>query len=1501
MNWQIILRAIFLFAALAHTGLASAQLAKPEAAQIQRLKAQEGERIAAAARHLSQLQPKLGLSEFDSFAVRTSHMDEFGHAHVRFQQTYKNVPVLGGEMIVHLDANDAPLPITDATHRDIDLDAVPRLGSEQAITTARNELQNASTSGFSFTSRLIVYPETARVHADQETPLNAAEARAYPVRYHLAHEVRVQSAVVGERYIYVVDAVTGRVIVRWNDLHTAAAIGTGQSQFDGTVVLNTISTDQGFALVDTTRGSGGKYGGNAVTNMNHALEGDGALYTNATNTWGDSQQLAKGGDTASTNGQTQAVDAAFGLQATWDYYRNIHQRNGIDNKGAATYARVHYGNNYNNAFWDDDCFCMTYGDGNGASSLSFTSLDIAGHELTHGVTASTAALVYQGESGGLNEANSDIHGTMVEFYVRGANGTGNRIPDSGGNWLEGEQTIKPAIRYMYKPSLDHQSADAWSENLETLDVHYSSGPMNRAFYFLSQGASADSNSDYYSSYLPAGMTGIGNDSAARIWYRALTVYMTPTSNYANARQAALRAAIDLHGANSPENIAVRKAFGAINVSNPNDTSDDFEAPVVSGVNVTGGSGNVTLSAVTADNRAVVRVDYFVDGYLAGSAKSAPFSASLDSTQYANGSHRLTAQAYDAAGNMASGSVPFSLSNDTQQLLIDPGFEAGASGSAWGGFNLTTTGSIGGVQPRSGRYMSVFGGPVGVTQWRMQQIAIPAQAPHAILNFWIRIEGSANDVVRDVLTVQVRAPDALSSQPSQVLATLATYSNLDFGAKGAWVRKSFDLSAYIGQTIVVYLSGDTNNAINPTRFYLDDFSLVVSPQAPVLVRAGVDAATLTVNATRQFTATASGAGNPGVNWSILEGSVGGTVDASGLYTAPSSLGSYHVVATSVADPQASAVIGVSVTGIDGSRIALSPSPVALLAGASQQLALLSADPIQTGFISWAVLPPCTISITGLLTAAQQPGVYPIIVSTGPTTLRDVVIVRAPGAYPEAPDGLTASIQGNQVQVSWRAPAGIGLGYYYLYRDDVLRASLTASGGAAAATQYTDPSLAGGITYKYKVIACNATSNCSVASATLNVTVPGQSGPVVPIIGTATAGDGQVHVSFYVLDGGQVNVDYTATCGSITSSSQTSPIAVYGLMNDVPVSCFVTARNPVGASATSTESNRVVPRRLTPAKRGFQRSLLLQSSSGDLLAGQYNGSQFAFSPLTAKTSTGEVLNIADLSGKGTYDLVLQDGSSANPTADVTIWPGEQASSQFVLGHVKRVWEIQAVGDLDGDGFGDLVWRYTVPDSPDSGVSYIWFTDGTGIINIKKRGGAPLNWKLVGALDINGDGADDMLYLSPDNQLHVLMATDSRTCANFAAGKLPQGFSALKFADFTNTGQGDVLLRNASTGAVKMLSFAAQDLVLPPPSAAPDDINAGCTPSSTAISTTVIDLPGIDPSWQFFAAIDYFDNGYNTQIVWRQPDGTLTVWMLTRSGKVTVIADAGKAPNGYTVVQP
>jgi Zn-dependent metalloprotease len=207
---------------------------------------------------------------------------------------------------------------------------------------------------------------------------------------------------------------------------------------------------------------------------------------------------------------------------------------------------------------------MTYGDGE-ANAHPLTSLDVAGHELSHGLTSATAGLNYSGESGGLNEATSDIFGTGVEFYANNSSDVGDYLIGEKID-IHGDGT---PLRYMDKPSKDGNSKDSWYAGIAGIDVHYSSGPANHFFYLLSEGSGAKTiNGVSYNSPTSNGstVTGIGRTKALQIWYKALTAYMTSSTRYSGARTATLNAASSLYGASSAEYAAVNAAWAAVNVT-----------------------------------------------------------------------------------------------------------------------------------------------------------------------------------------------------------------------------------------------------------------------------------------------------------------------------------------------------------------------------------------------------------------------------------------------------------------------------------------------------------------------------------------------------------------------------------------------------------------------------------------------------------------------------------------------------------------------------------------------------------------------------------------------------------------------------------------------------------------------------------------------------------------------------------------------------------------------
>jgi len=318
-----------------------------------------------------------------------------------------------------------------------------------------------------------------------------------------------------------------------------------------------------------------------------------------------------------------------------------------------------------------------------------------------------------------------------------------------------------------------------------------------------------------------------------------------------------------------------------------------------------------------------------------------------------------------------------------------------------------------------------------------------------------------------------------------------------------------------------------------------------------------------------------------------------------------------------------------------------------------------------------------------------------------------------------------------------------------------------------------------------------------------------------------------------------------------------------------------------------------------------TLVVRAATGSQFqAGRLVNSIFQWTAMSDPGADFRLIAAVDFAGNGKSDLpMLRDNEAllnANGQGITQFWPDFVNTSPVPLNNVKPAWDVQAVGDLDGDGFGDLVWRFRgmSPNFDDQGVSFIWFSNGGGITQVRKRGGAPLTWALLGAADINADSAADMLYISPANTMRVLMATPTRTCANLSGGTIPSGFAALRFADFTGARRGDVLIRHATTGEVRLIRLNAAGLTLPPYTGNPDDPIAPCTSSTLSVEQTLFNIAATaDPSWTYFASGDFNGDGI-FDVVWKRPDNSLVVWLMNPHGAApTVISNAGSAPASTT----
>ncbi|MEU6229869.1 M4 family metallopeptidase [Streptomyces sp. NPDC047042] len=473
----------------------------------------------------------LALGQREALIPKDVIKDADGTVHTRYERTFAGLPVRGGDLVVHDRAGSRT--VSKASQEAISLPTTAAARSagdaeKSALAVAKREdTRGAAPQG---KSRLVVWAGDGDAKLAWENVVIGVREDGTPSRLEV-----------------LTDAATGAQLTS----HEEVQSGEGISRYSGRVPIGTVRNNGVFELTDPQRGNHQTFDANGTF-------AKGTLVTDDDDVWGDG---------TASNRQTAAVDAAYGVAKTWDFYHDRFGRNGIADDGRGAYSRVHYGVGFANAFWLDECFCMTYGDGR-TNDRPVTELDIAGHEMTHGVTSATAGLVYSGESGGLNEATSDIMGTAVEFF---ANSAGDKPDYHIGELIDLRGTGLP-LRYMDQPSKEVNPAgtsqDYWTEQTKKLDPHLSSGIGNHFFYLLAEGSGKKTINgvDYDSpTYDGLPVAGIGRENATNIWYRALTRYMTSTTDYAGARTATLQAAADLYGASGDVYEAVANAWAAVNV------------------------------------------------------------------------------------------------------------------------------------------------------------------------------------------------------------------------------------------------------------------------------------------------------------------------------------------------------------------------------------------------------------------------------------------------------------------------------------------------------------------------------------------------------------------------------------------------------------------------------------------------------------------------------------------------------------------------------------------------------------------------------------------------------------------------------------------------------------------------------------------------------------------------------------------------------------------------
>ncbi len=467
--------------------------------------------------------------------------DELGFVHYRYQQLLDNIPVSYAYYVVHVKGNKVVsmngLLFDQIASSSISLNTVKALEKVLEFVSAKEYMWENQLE-----ENLLKYQRGNENASYLPTPelqyIVDPSNLKQPLK--LGYQVTIYASNPFSKQAVFVDATDGRIIHSENLLHYKDVKGKATTVYSGIQTITTDSTSTGYTLKEAGRGNG-------IETYNMKKGTNFSIYENFTdknNLW----------DTTNAQKDQYASDAHWGTEMTYDYYFQKHNRNSIDGKGYKLINMVHYGSLFGNASWDGTR--MLYGDGDSVNTNNpIVSLDVIGHEITHGLTANTAKLAGQNEPGALNESFSDIFGATIDWFAR---------PDRA-NWKIGEENGK-LYRSLENPNSTNQP-DTYQGNYwvsinggDFGGVHSNNGVQNYWYYLLVQGGTGTNDKGN-----PYVVNGIGIEKAAAIVYRNLTVYMTSLSNYQDARYYAIQSAIDLYGSCSSEVESVSNAWYAVGV------------------------------------------------------------------------------------------------------------------------------------------------------------------------------------------------------------------------------------------------------------------------------------------------------------------------------------------------------------------------------------------------------------------------------------------------------------------------------------------------------------------------------------------------------------------------------------------------------------------------------------------------------------------------------------------------------------------------------------------------------------------------------------------------------------------------------------------------------------------------------------------------------------------------------------------------------------------------
>jgi Zn-dependent metalloprotease len=485
-------------------------------------------------------------SDFDLKIVH-NNTDVFGITHIKYQQIYKNIPVMGLELIMHLKNNKVYL-INGNFMPNFSNNASANIDDKVAIQSALKTFPNSIFKWELPQEELLLKRLKNNPSA---TYFPKAELMGYcPTDtfalsdFKLCYEMSIYSASPLSHELIYVDAKTSEIIDRIEQICSIEHTGIAHTRYHG---IRTITTDSAgidsFILYDKTRGRGILTMDARITQVDSIRN-----FSDSDNEWNNTNVFQ----------DDVATDVHWGSEMTYDYYKNTFNRISYDNDSSMIFSRVHVGEKFNNAFWDG--VSANYGDGDSAKMLPLTSIDVVSHEITHGVTRSSSNLRYRNESGALNESFSDIFAKCVEV-----------INDSSTfDWYIGKRLKGPVgkpFRNMENPNeFNHPKYylgnHFHTESSDNGGVHINSGIQNHWFYLLVNGGIGKREDEKFYN-----VTAIGFEKASQIAFLNNTEYLFRSATYIDAVEMSMSVAADLFGEGSFEQEQVKRAWHAVGFFN----------------------------------------------------------------------------------------------------------------------------------------------------------------------------------------------------------------------------------------------------------------------------------------------------------------------------------------------------------------------------------------------------------------------------------------------------------------------------------------------------------------------------------------------------------------------------------------------------------------------------------------------------------------------------------------------------------------------------------------------------------------------------------------------------------------------------------------------------------------------------------------------------------------------------------------------------------------------